>query len=87
MTASEPTPEPPSIGYADAVAELDRIVSALDSSHLDIDVLGDHVARAAELIAVCRDRIDLARMRVTEIVADLDEALEPAAPSEAHPQE
>jgi exonuclease VII small subunit len=32
------------------------------------------VARAAELIAVCRDRIDVARMRVTEIVADLEDA-------------
>jgi exodeoxyribonuclease VII small subunit len=61
-------------GYAAAVAELDRILLQLDSSQMDVDLLGDHVARAAELIAICRDRIDAARMRVTEIVADLDEA-------------
>jgi exodeoxyribonuclease VII small subunit len=60
------------IGYADAVAELGTILAALDDDRLDIDVLGDHVARAAELIAVCRDRISVARLRVDQIVADLD---------------
>ena len=45
----------------------------LDAPDLDIDQLADRVARAAELVAVCRSRIDEARMRVTEIVADLDE--------------
>jgi exodeoxyribonuclease VII small subunit len=62
----------PAIGYADAVAELGSILAALDDEHLDIDVLGDHVARAAELIAVCRERISVARLRVDQIVADLD---------------
>jgi exodeoxyribonuclease VII small subunit len=60
------------IGYADAVAELGTILAALDDDRLDIDVLGDHVARAAELIAVCRERISVARLRVDQIVADLD---------------
>jgi exodeoxyribonuclease VII small subunit len=60
------------IGYADAVIELGAILAALDDDHLDIDELGDHVARAAELIAVCRERISVARLRVDQIVADLD---------------
>ncbi len=63
-------------GYAEAVAELDRILVQLDAPQLDIDQLSDHVARAAELIAICRERIDAARMRVTEIVADLEEVEE-----------
>jgi exodeoxyribonuclease VII small subunit len=77
MSEPEPSQEPNTPGYAEAVAELDRILLQLDSSQLDIDLLGDHVARAAELIAVCRDRIDTARMRVTEIVADLDDLPSP----------
>lgn len=65
--------EPPSgIGYAAAMAELDQILIALDDPNLDVDQLGDRVARAAELVELCRDRIERARMRVTEIVADLD---------------
>jgi len=67
-----------SIGYADAVSELDRILEALEDPSLDIDALGDHVARAAELIAVCRARIESARLRVSEIVADLENAAEDA---------
>jgi len=59
------------IGYADAVAELGEILAALDDEQLDVDVLGDKVARAAELITVCRTRIATARLRVDEIVADL----------------
>lgn len=60
------------IGYAAAMAELDQILVALDDPNLDVDQLGDRVARAAELVEICRDRIERARMRVTEIVADLD---------------
>ena len=60
------------IGYADAIAELNEILADLEDDDLDIDVLGDRVARAATLIALCRDRIDVARLRVTEVVATLD---------------
>ncbi len=62
----------PEIGYADAIAELNEILADLEDDELDIDILGDRVARAATLIALCRDRIDVARLRVTEIVATLD---------------
>jgi exodeoxyribonuclease VII small subunit len=60
------------IGYADAVAELNQILVSLEDDDLDIDQLGDQVARAATLIALCRDRIDAARLRVTEVVATLE---------------
>jgi exodeoxyribonuclease VII small subunit len=64
------------IGYADAIAELNEILADLEDDELDIDILGDRVARAATLIASCRDRIDVARLRVTEIVATLDGELD-----------
>ena len=60
------------VGYADAVAELNEILVTLEDDDLDIDELGDQVARAATLIALCRDRIDAARLRVTEVVATLE---------------
>ncbi len=63
--------DPPS--YAAAVSELETILTALDADHVDIDSLADLVARAAELIAVCRGRLDTARRRVEEIVATLDD--------------
>lgn len=64
------------IGYAAALAELNDILADLDDDSLDIDVLGDKVERAALLIAACRERIDVARLRVDQIVAGLDSGSE-----------
>ena len=60
------------IGYADALGELDAILRELEGSEVDVDRLADRVARAATLIEVCRDRIGRARLRIDEVIADLD---------------
>ena len=70
MTESPP-PEP--ISYADAVAELDDILSELEDEAVDVDVLSERVERASTLIRFCRDRITSARTQVHQIVADLDD--------------
>lgn len=62
----------PSIGYAEALGELDVILRELEGSDVDVDRLADRVARAADLIALCRDRIGNARLRIDEVIADLD---------------
>jgi len=56
-------------GYAEAVAELDRILASLDDDGLDVDDLGRRVARAAGLIAWCRQRVAAARFEVEQVVA------------------
>jgi exodeoxyribonuclease VII small subunit len=60
------------IGYADAVAELEEILSELESEDVDVDLLATQVKRAADLIELCRGRLDLARTEITRIVADLE---------------
>jgi len=62
------------IGYADALGELDVILRELEGSDVDVDRLADRVARAADLIALCRDRIGTARLHIDEVIADLDGA-------------
>ena len=59
-------------GAADALGELDAILRELEGSDVDVDRLADRVARAADLIALCRDRIGNARLRIDEVIADLD---------------
>ena len=59
-------------GYADALDELDTILRELEGADVDVDRLADRVARAADLIALCRTRIDAARLRIDEVIADLD---------------
>lgn len=61
-------------GYAAALDELDTILRELEGGDVDVDRLADRVARASELIAVCRRHIGDARLRIDEVIADLDGA-------------
>jgi exodeoxyribonuclease VII small subunit len=61
------------VGYADALGELEAILEELEDDAIDIDVLAERVARASELIRVCRARIASARVQVDRIVADLEQ--------------
>jgi exodeoxyribonuclease VII small subunit len=76
--APDPGPEEPAVddvvGYADAMSELDGILRELDDSDVDVDRLAERVARAADLIALCRNRIDRARLKIDDVIADLDGA-------------
>lgn len=64
---TEPVPD-----YTAAVAELDAILRELEGSDVDIDHLADRVARASELITLCRQKISNAQLRIEEVTADLD---------------
>lgn len=60
------------VRWADAIAELESILTRLDDDALDVDVLAAQVARAAELIALCRDRIAHTKLEVERIVGELE---------------
>ncbi len=60
------------VGYADALAELERILVELESADVDVDRLADRVRRAGELIRLCRARISDARFHVEQLVEELD---------------
>ena len=59
------------IGYADAMRELEAILDDLEDDDLDVDVLATKVERASSLIQLCRDRIGAARVQVEKVVASL----------------
>jgi exodeoxyribonuclease VII small subunit len=59
-------------GYAAALAELDGILRELESSDVDVDHLAERVARASELIQLCRAKISTAQLRIEQVTADLD---------------
>lgn len=65
-------PNADSLGYADAVAELEEILTELEADDVDVDRLAEQVRRAADLIELCRGRLENAQVEVTRIVADLD---------------
>ncbi len=60
------------IGYAEALAELEKILAELERADVDVDVLATRVQRASGLIRLCRDRIGNARTRIEDVVGGLD---------------
>lgn len=64
--------------FAAVMDELTTLVDELESDALDVDDLTARVARAADLVQWCRDRIDGARFSVEEVLVRL-EADEPDA--------
>ena len=69
-----------SIGYSEAVAELEQILEQLERPDVDVDVLARQVQRAAELIRMCRARIASARIEVETVVTQLDDLGDSASP-------
>jgi exodeoxyribonuclease VII small subunit len=78
-------PEPvATLGYAEAMAELESILHELEDGEVDIDHLAAQVRRAAELVRHCRGRLVDARTEVTRIVGELDDA-DPAIGADGTP--
>ena len=61
------------IGYAEALKELEQILAEIEQDDVDIDVLAGRVKRASELIKLCRQRISGAQIEIQRIVAEMDE--------------
>jgi exodeoxyribonuclease VII small subunit len=64
--------EPEPMGYAAALAELEAILTELEDDEVDVDVLATRITRARELIAICRHRIENARIEVERVQAAED---------------
>ena len=63
------------IKYAEAMAELETILAKMNSAENDIDTLSTQVARATELIRICRTRLK-------KVEADVSEILDETSPKE-----
>ena len=69
---SAPAASGAGITYAEALRELEDILAALERDNVDVDHLAERVQRASELIALCRERITTAQLRIEQVVTDLD---------------
>ena len=70
MAAKKNSGEPS--GYSEAMAEIEEILAELDGGRIDVDVLGEKVKRAAELIEWCNARITAAEFTVQKLLESLD---------------
>ena len=60
------------IAYKDALAELENILSAIEEEQVDVDELAIKVRRSAELIRLCRARIEAAATEVDAVVNEME---------------
>lgn len=70
--AAKKSTQPAPAGYAEAMREIESILSELDSSSIDVDVLATKVERASFLITWCNERITAAQLTVDTLVADIE---------------
>ncbi len=69
MTAEPSTDaEPPR--YEEALAELERLVQAMESGQMPLDELLDSYRRGAQLLEVCRSRLRAVEDQVKVLEAD-----------------
>jgi len=64
MAKSSATPPTVPTTYEQALAELDRLVQAMESGQLPLDQLLDSYKRGAELLQLCRGRLDAVEQQV-----------------------
>ena len=60
------------ISYQDAVAELEEILSEIETGEADVDVLSEKVKRALFLISYCRAKLKHTDDEVRKLIAGFE---------------
>ena len=63
MTLADPATAAP-VRYEDALSELERLVAAMEGNQLPLDELLGHYRRGAELLDICRARLQAVEQQV-----------------------
>lgn len=63
--------------YAQAYAEVQKILEGLDQGEIDVDDLSEKVKRAAELIDFCQKRLRETELQVKRVMEKLEKPNEP----------
>ena len=70
MTEKKKTPAK-KLSFAEAVQEVEAILRRLEDDSVDIDLLGQEVKRAVELIQMCREKLAKTDAEVRDLVTGL----------------
>jgi exodeoxyribonuclease VII small subunit len=63
-TASSDGPAASAVSYEDALAELERLVAAMEGGQMPLERLLESYRRGAELLGLCRSRLDAVEQQV-----------------------
>lgn len=62
--------------YTQAMERLEKIVRQIDSNELDIDVLGEKIKEANEIIAFCSEKLVKAETEVEKLLQEKQQSEE-----------
>lgn len=72
MSAKKTGAESAEPGFTEALRELEAILARVEGEEVDVDRLAAELARAAELLDLCRGKIRRAELEVAQIVQRLE---------------
>jgi exodeoxyribonuclease VII small subunit len=72
MSAKKTGAESAEPGFTEAIRELEAILARVEGEEVDVDRLAAELARAAELLDLCRGKIRRAELEVAQIVQRLE---------------
>lgn len=72
MSAKRTGAESAEPGFTEAIRELEAILARVEGEEVDVDRLAAELARAAELLDLCRGKIRRAELEVAQIVQRLE---------------
>lgn len=58
--------------YSEALAELQDILSKIESGDLEVDVLTEEIKKASELLKLCKDKLYKTDAQIKKILEDID---------------
>ena len=58
--------------YEDAYEELQDIIKEIETGAIGVDLLGEKVKRAGELIRFCREKLFKTEQEVNEVLKEID---------------
>ena len=68
MTSSKPSGE---INFEQAIQKLDKIVSNMENSNLNLDSLVGNYQKGIQLLSICRKKLDDAEFKIKEATTDI----------------
>jgi len=60
-----------SLKFGEAREKLEAILNEIEQNEVDVDDLAERVRTAAELIRICKSKLDRTKMEVEKVVAEL----------------
>lgn len=58
--------------YSESIAEIEEILMQIENEELDVDILTEKVQLAAELIKICKDKLQKTDIEVQKILDEME---------------